>query len=676
MRKLAAIMFTDIDGFTAMMQNDEAKTVTLLEYHKQLFLKYTGQYKGRIIKYIGDGTLTIFTSVIQAVNCAVALQQAFQKAPAISVRIGIHLGEVILENKDVIGDAVNLSSRIQTSGVAGGVLISEKVRDELKNHPEIVTLFVGAFHLKNVLQPVNLYAIVADGLQVPNKLSSKNGAGIKVKASDKESYLPFPGLNKKRLIYITSISIFILMLAFPVIKYFFYGKSTDKIKVIVVLPFKNIGQGEVNNYLAEGLTEEIISLLSANSELTVKKIPFSVTQNYNEASITGLLKGIEAGSVLEGSVQHDKDSLRIFVRLRNTETNQITWAETYNRQYKELMNVQQQVASQIAEKLKTSFGREKMKQLAQKKSTTPEAYDLYMRGRYAQNKRTPASMNEAIYFFKMALREDSAYALAYSGISDNYVILIDNGYIAYEQGIDTARSALNHAFLLDSTLAEVRASKAIFLSSLEGRRKEALTELQLALKTRPNYAAAQQWYAVELAAESQFDSAIKHINSALKLEPFSERIWSNKTMILTFARRYREAINLQDSFIIRFPGNNEYDEQKTKCYYWLGKKDSALFYANAIQDASGEFWKAVINRNKTELQKQFYQQLLLKTLDNEMLATYYIFLGQKDKALTTLLDAYTKKEFRWLKFLNVSPTWDSVRNEPVFNGLLVKLGFK
>ena len=678
MRKLAAIMFTDIEGFTKLMQHDESQALQLLERHRKIYAQYISQFKGRIVKYMGDGTLTIFSSAIQAVKCAVALQQALQKKPLIPVRIGIHQGDVILENKDVIGDAVNLASRVQMQGVAGSVVISEKVYDELQNHEEISVIPLGSFELKNISHAVNLYAISADGLKIPPSSHNLNhGGGTMPKLSNAEKKFPAKFLTR-RISQIAFLVLLIILIPVILVKYFNKGNA-DFPKTIAVLPFENISENKTNYVLADGLTEEMISLLSANKELTIKKIPMTAINSHQESSLGGIFSEIKAGSVLEGKVEYDKDSLFIFVNLRNTSTNQVIWSDTYRREFRDLMKVQEEVAQKIANALNISFNKTDIKNFVSDRTYNSDAYLLYMQGRYALNKRTQSSMEEAIFFFNKALQEDSNFALAYSGIGDTYTILIDNGYISYDSGVNHARDAVNHAFSLDSASAEIRASKAIFLSTLEGKHVEALKELRFALEHSPNYAAAHQWYALELAADGQFDSAIMHIDKAMELEPFSTRILLNKSLILQFARRYQDAISLLNYSIARFPDNiQQYLELKIDCQFRLGQTDSVLISARnghgPLNDY--EFWQSVCSHDKTKLTKYIENQASLIPLDNGTLAAYYVFLGQNQKALDYIEDAYSKKEFSWLKYLNVSPTWDALRKEGRFNNMLAKLGFK
>ena len=166
-RQLAAIMFTDIEGYTSLMQQDEDKATQIRERHRQVFNEITENHNGNILQYYGDGTLSMFSSAVDAVECGVEMQRVFLDRPSIPIRIGIHIGDVLVTEDDIFGDAVNLASRIESLGKAGSVLISEKVRDEIKNHSRFKTTSLGHFEFKNVYKPLEIFALVNEGLVVP-----------------------------------------------------------------------------------------------------------------------------------------------------------------------------------------------------------------------------------------------------------------------------------------------------------------------------------------------------------------------------------------------------------------------------------------------------------------------------------------------------------------------------
>ncbi len=166
-RQLAAIMFTDIQGYTAIMQQDEEQAIKIRERHRDIFNSTTQKYQGRVLQYYGDGTLSIFNSAIDAVKCGIDMQLAYQLDPKIPVRVGIHTGDIIFSEEDIIGDGVNVASRIESLAVAGSVFISDKVYDEIKNQKSIKTSRLKTFKLKNVEKPIEVYAISNEGLIVP-----------------------------------------------------------------------------------------------------------------------------------------------------------------------------------------------------------------------------------------------------------------------------------------------------------------------------------------------------------------------------------------------------------------------------------------------------------------------------------------------------------------------------
>jgi len=189
-RQLAAIMFTDIEGYTSLMQQDEEKANLIRERHRQIFNNATENHEGKILQYYGDGTLSMFSSTLDAVKCGVEMQQAFLDKPSIPIRIGIHAGDVLVTEDDIFGDAVNIASRIESLGKAGSVLISEKVNDEIKNHTGFKTASLGHFPFKNVDEPIKVFALANKGLTVPdtNEMLDKG----KVIKKDIPNNLPNP----------------------------------------------------------------------------------------------------------------------------------------------------------------------------------------------------------------------------------------------------------------------------------------------------------------------------------------------------------------------------------------------------------------------------------------------------------------------------------------------------
>ena len=188
-RQLAAILFTDIEGFTALMQKDEQKALDMKNRHREILQKEHKHFNGRIIQYYGDGTLSIFQSVIEAVQCAIAMQQVFSRRPNVPVRMALHFGDIIFSDEHIFGDGVNFTSRIESMGVAGSVLISDKVHDEIHNHPDLKTVSVGIYQLKNIERKVEVFALVNDGLLVPtiDSLKVKSEATIKLQESHSNS---------------------------------------------------------------------------------------------------------------------------------------------------------------------------------------------------------------------------------------------------------------------------------------------------------------------------------------------------------------------------------------------------------------------------------------------------------------------------------------------------------
>ena len=255
-RQLAAILFTDIAGYTAMMQEDETGAVTVVRQYTSTLRELVAQYHGTIVNDYGDGNLCTFTSATEAVRCALELQRKIQSAPKVPLRIGLHIGEVFFEDGKALGDGVNVASRIQSLGVANSILFSSEIHSKISNQPEFKTVSLGSFHFKNVSTPMEVFALANEGLTVPEKTNMEG------KLRSKTSSL------KK------GIAAVILMLvaitgAFLSWQYLNQSDPESLKKSVAVLAFEDMSPNKDQEWFSDGISEEIINSLTNLNELRV-----------------------------------------------------------------------------------------------------------------------------------------------------------------------------------------------------------------------------------------------------------------------------------------------------------------------------------------------------------------------------------------------------------------------
>src|SRR5258705_7028809 len=246
-RQLAAIMFTDIVGYTALMGNDEKKAFELLSKNRQIQKPIIEQYNGKWIKELGDGVMASFNTASDAVNAAMKIQEACNTANNFQLKIGIHLGEVVFENDDVYGDGVNIASRIETLGVGSSVLMSKSVRDQIKNNVEFQIASLGPFEFKNVGEAVEVFAIANPGFVVP-KRDAMQGKLKKIK-----------GNNQKRIVIYTIAAIVFATVVFLMRNFFFTKNLSAAPRSLAILPFENLQKDSSLFYSSDGIPEHLIN---------------------------------------------------------------------------------------------------------------------------------------------------------------------------------------------------------------------------------------------------------------------------------------------------------------------------------------------------------------------------------------------------------------------------------
>ena len=404
--QLAAIMFTDIVGYTKLMGEDEVKTMDILKRNREIHQTHIKNYNGRLLKEMGDGILASFTSVLDAVHCAGKIQEEARNADY-PLKIGIHLGEILVENDDVYGDGVNIASRIQETGNGGQILVSETVHANIENKPGITSRFQEEKQLKNVKDPVRIYAIDLDATQIPEPVRDR-----------KKSF-------SKRSVLVPAFAVLLVLFA----TYFLYDKFwnipvneiTDK--SIAVLPFKSLSEDPDKQYLADGIMDAILNNLAKIKDIKVMSRTSTLQYRDDPKDPREIGKDLDVAYVLEGSFQMYGEKARLIVQLISTNDRSHKWSEEFDRDWKDIFAVQSEVAQTIANQLQAVITNEEKERIDKIPTTDLTAYDLYLRGQQYMEDFWLSNQGEEDFknviiaekLFNQALQIDSGFALAWHG---------------------------------------------------------------------------------------------------------------------------------------------------------------------------------------------------------------------------------------------------------------------
>jgi TolB-like protein/Tfp pilus assembly protein PilF len=454
-------------------------------------------------------------------------------------------------------------------------------------------------------------------------------------------------------------------------------------KSIAVLPFDNLSRDPDNAYFAEGVQDEILTRLAKVADLKV--ISRTSTQHFKSApeNLPQIAKQLGVTNILEGSVQKAADQVRVNVQLINAMTDAHVWADTYDRKLTDIFAVESEIAKAIAETLQAKLTGAEKSSIAKAPTANPEAYELYLKGRFFWNKRTGADLRKAIDYFDQAIAKDPNYALAYVGLADSYLLLSSYAAVSPGESLPPARSALKKALELDDSLAEAHASFGL-LATLELDLHRALDELKRAVELKPNYATARHWLALAHLTLAQFDPAISEAKRAIELDPLSLIINADTSWIYFSARRYDEAEAQVRKTL-------EIDPQFFLAHYYLGE---VLQFKGRLSEAIAEFQKSAELNNDDQyslaMLGQAYArngqrdeaQKILARLNEEAkshyvapyaLALVQIALGDKHRAIEELERAYAQGETNYLFAIKVDPSLNDLRGDPRFEALVSKV---
>lgn len=673
-RQLAAILFTDIVGYTALMQADEQKALDLIKHYNTALKNIVGTHDGKVLNYYGDGSLCTFQSVIEALNCAMDLQIELQTIPSVPLRIGLHIGEVFFEDGNALGDGVNVASRIQSLGEANTILFSREFYDKIRNHPEFKTVSLGQFEFKNVDEPTEVFALANEGLVIPRREHM----------SGKLKGLTVPKMASGKQIVIGISVVFLLIAGILIFRKSVYHQNVAEEKSIAVLPFVNMSSDPQQEYFADGMMDEILNHLYKIGGLKVISRSSSLTYKGSKKTSTEIANELGVANLLEGSVQKDGDHIRIIAQLINGKTDDHLWADTYVREFKDIFSIQSDIAQRIAFALKVKIAPAVKERIESKPTENTEAYSLYLKAQNEEN------LEDYKLFLETAIKLDSTFADAYADLAYYWIVCgAGLGNCSYEEVVKKAGSLLQKAIELNPNLALIYRTSAFLNLWYKWDFEKVGQEYQKARQLEPSNPGLTLDFNDYFLAVGKFKEALKGSSEAFDKDSSISEIRSDLAFANFFSGNIQTALQLITKSdlisskwlfclnyirICVYAGEYKnaviaFENQKTLLAPYIGPRllgyTAIAYYKTGHRDSTEKFFniiKASSEKSPTG-SPSFY------------IAGIYTVLGENVKAIQWLQKAYRDHEVEmyWLK---EEPLFISLRNEPAFKELLVKVGFK
>ena len=638
MRQLAAILFADMTGYTALMQENEQLARVKRKRLKEVLEATVSEFNGKVLQYYGDGSLSIFNSAIDSVNCAINIQHQLKQTPAVDIRMGIHTGDIIIEEEAIYGDGVNLASRIESLAVPGGVFISEKVFDEIKNQDAIHTQELGYFELKNVKLPVRIFAITNPGITVPAREDLR-------------------------------------------------GKTKQTNNRLAVLPFVNMSADPENEYFSDGITEELLNALTRVDGLQVTSRTSVFAFKGKSHDIRDIAIQLNVDKVLEGSVRKSGNRVRITAQLINAADGYHLWSENYDRDLTDIFTVQDEISGIIANKLRENLTPAKKEEhLVKAHTRNITAYTYFLKGMHFWNKLTPADCRKAMECFEKAILVEPDYAQAYAMTAQGYSYLGSSGQILPQRAFEIVHRYADKALELDATIAEGHVAKASAYLMYDWKWKEALESLQNAIRLNPGSIEAYDLLGFYYIVMGEIDLSVKTLEAAEKMDPLSPVITQSLGNAYIFAERFDEAVRQADKLLEMNPEMRVSIEMKGWCRGMVGDWKGALEFFKEVHRLTNHPLKGLMGlgyayaqlgeRDKAMECIRKMEQRQKEDPDSVIdadLAAVWFSLGDLDKAFYYLEQCVDKRMGPVLYFLEYPP-YRSIKKDPRFDELKKRTG--
>ncbi len=535
-RQLAAIMFTDIVGYTSLMGNNEEKAFRILKKNREIQKPIIEQFNGRWIKELGDGVMASFNTVSDSVNAAIRIQKESNAVRDLQLRIGIHLGEVVFENEDVFGDGVNIASRIQAISNPGSIYVSEAIHNNVSNKQGIETRFVKQEILKNVKAPIRIYEVIT--------AHTINSSSISIKEQSLESS----------------------------------GKS------IAVLPFVNMSNDPDQDYFCDGISEEIIDSLAQLNNLRViaRTSVFSFKGKFLDVREIG--RTLNVMTLLEGSVRKSGNQLRITTKLVRVADGSNLWTNRYDRKLEDIFSIQEDIATNVATELK-GFLTSDEKEVIKPRKTVVEAYDYYLKGRQYFHE---LALVESKNMFEKAVEIDSSYAPAFAGLSNVHAVMYE-WFGGNDNELLIAETHSAKALYLSPNMSESHSAYGYVLY-LRRKYDQAEKEFIKAIQLNPNLFDAYYQYGRMCFASGKIEKSAEMFLKAseVRLEDFQSLLLLAQSLTLLGDDRkhdiLEEGLNRTRKQLVLNPSDRRALSLGSVSLFDAGEQEEALKWINNAQE--------------------------------------------------------------------------------------------
>jgi len=572
--QLAAIMFTDIVGYTAAMGASEAQGMRLRRAHRKLVKAQVRRYGGEWIDETGDETLSSFPSATNAVNCALAIQESLVDDAELTLRIGIHLGDVMRQERRLYGDGVNVAARIRPLAEPGEICISEEVQHSVANQSNIETLSIGPHDLKNVGRTVSVYVVA--GTAAPPRRAETRALRI-----------------KPAVLGWSAIAALVIGVAAWGILQRELGENAPAQVVanhsLAVLPFANLSADPNQEYFADGIADELLNALARFRGLRVVGRTSSFSFKNSNADLKTIANALDVDVIVEGSVRTTTDRVRITAQLVEAKSGFQRWAEVYDRDLDDIFAIQTEISTAIANALRVTLSLEDRVRAMTPPTENLAAYQQYLLGRQQLAKSTSDSLKQAVDHFQRASELDPNLALAHVGLAHSYLEQVYVSGLSTEELLEKAQAATDRALTLDDQLGEAYTALG-GIKQIRFDAEGAEVAFARALELNPNDATAYSWYGQLLRSElGRPDEALALHRKAIALDPLSADAIASVGRDLSTLGRPDEAVAWWKKAIEIDPQLGVSDAIADHYWYVTGELDQAVvWYGKAISVDPGD----------------------------------------------------------------------------------------